>query len=167
MKRIHLLFAVSLPLTFLLFACGGKGNHSEKFKKIVTSEDGVFRGVKFDMAMADAKKMEKADPNLDDDVGVQYMISWKDGDKDESAEINYDKEGSEIVVKFRNVINLKDNISAKDLYKEFKDYYTKKHGEPEGKEGQYRWKVNEKPSYTVELTLQEGESKIYLDMYKE
>jgi hypothetical protein len=155
---------VILALVISLWACGtSKVNYSDTFKKIITTEQGVFRGVDFDTPISNVKKTESIKPELDDVLGLKYQIVLSEG---ETLYLEYDKQEDK-VKNIRSKILLRNTQNAEKLYNELTQYYTKKHGKTKGKPKEQYWEVNtQKYLYYIDLTWVEKENTIYLDIRK-
>lgn len=151
---------------FLLASCKQEIKHSEKFRKVISSDEEVFRGIKFGTSVAQVREKEKSEPLYDDALSVSYEILLGENEK---AVVHYDKDSSGAGVEyFRSKIILKDDVSAKDLYKELHDYYSVKFGTSKSNmDFKEYWKAEARPSYLIELTLPQGETNIYLQIHKE
>lgn len=147
-----------------LWACNtSKVDYSDSFKKIITSEQGVFRGVDFDTPINNVKKIENIKPELDDVLGLKYQIALSEG---ETLHLEYDKQEDK-VKNIRCKIVLRNAQNADKLYNELTQYYTKKYGKPKGKLKEQYWEVNaSKYLYYIDLTWVDKENTIYLDIRK-
>lgn len=165
-SRKSLIFIFCWAVSFLLASCRQEIKHSEKFRKIISSDEGIFRGIEFGTSVAQVREKEKSEPLYDDALSVSYDILLGENEK---AVIHYDKDSSGVSVEyFRSKIILKDDVSAKDLYKELHDYYNVKLGTSKSNvEFKEYWKAETNPSYLVELTLPQGETNIYLQIHRE
>lgn len=150
-------------MLFWVYGCKPKVVHSELFKKIIISEQGVFRGVDFDMPIEDVKKIEKVKPELDDVLGLKYQIKLNETDY---LYLEYDKQESK-VKSFRAKISVTQTSSGANLYKELKAYYTDKYGVPKGRDKEEFWEITRsKGVYYIDLTWIEKENNIYIDLRK-
>lgn len=143
--------------------CASKVKYSDSFKKIITSEQGIFRGVDFDTPINNVKKIEAIKPELDDVLGLKYQIALNEG---ETLFLEYDKQEDK-VKNIRSKIVLRNSQNAEKLYNELTQYYSQKHGKPKGKSKEQYWEVNaQKYLYYIDLTWIEKENTIYLDIRK-
>lgn len=159
---IRIIFAV---FTILLWMrCDtSRADYSDTFKKIIITEQGIFRGVDFDTPVSNVKKLEPIKPELDDVLGLKYQIPLNEG---ETLYLEYDKQ-EEKVKNIRSKIILRNNQNAEKLYNELTQFYTKKHGKPKGKSKEQYWEVNvSKYIYYIDLTWIEKENTIYLDVHR-
>jgi len=156
--------AIFVMLIILLWVCcKPKVEYSDSFKKVITSEQGVFRGVDFDTPINNVKKIESIKPELDDVLGLKYQITLNEG---EILYLEYDKQEDK-VKNIRSKIVMRNAQNTEKLYNELTQYYTQKHGKPKGKPKEQYWEVNvSKYIYYIDLTWIEKENTIYLDIRK-
>lgn len=144
-------------------SCMSRADYSDTFKKIITSEQGIFRGVDFDTPINNVKKLETIKPELDDVLGLKYQINLNEG---EVLYIEYDKQDDR-VKNIRSKILLRNTQNTEKLYNELTNYYTKKHGKPKGRNREQYWEISRsKYVYFIDLTWIEKENTIYLDIHR-
>ncbi|MCS7076651.1 MAG: hypothetical protein NZ455_08080 [Bacteroidia bacterium] len=144
-------------------SCASKAEYSSTFRKIITSEHGVFRGVDFDTPISNVKKIETTKPEIDDILGLRYQIQLNEN---ETLFIEYDKQEDK-VKSIRAKIQLKNYQNAELLYNELLNYYKQKHGKPRGRERESYWQVKDTKSiYYLDLIWVEKENTLYLDIRK-
>ncbi|MCS7027151.1 MAG: hypothetical protein NZ519_00150 [Bacteroidia bacterium] len=163
MYSVKLVLIGSLWGLVVLCSCASKVEYSDTFKKIITSEHGIFRGIDFDTPIGNVKKIESIKPEIDDVLGLRYQIQLNEN---ETLFIEYDKQ-EEKVKNIRAKIVLRNYTNTENLYNELVGYYTHKYGNPKGKDKERYWEVESaRGKYYIDLTWAERENTLYLDIRK-
>lgn len=101
--------------------------YTDKFRKLIITEDGILRGFTFITDSSEIKKNENAQLFSSSPSGLQYTIEFNEL---EMADIIYHLKGNEIDT-FEIDLYLKDKPSTDSLLQDFKKFYTAKYGSVE------------------------------------
>lgn len=103
--------------------------YSEKFRKIVKTDEGVLRGIDFGDELEEVYEKEDTIPLEDSARYVSFTIALDEEEKELTDVIYYfDKEQK--IKSFTLDIYLNNKSSVDSLAREFKNYYTERFGQP-------------------------------------
>lgn len=131
---------------------------SENLKKIVKTENGVFRGIEFYTPMSEVKKQEDTTQVVEIDEEEDYINYTVNLNPVESVDILYYFDKEQKVVKMEANLYPKSEESQNQLYEEFTSYFTTKYGTPINEKGnQLMWKENS----TIVVMTKTGNEKVH------
>ncbi|MFL5729339.1 MAG: hypothetical protein ACJ75J_07615 [Cytophagaceae bacterium] len=117
-----------------------KDLYSAKFRNLIKNEDGFFRGVSFGMSREEVISLEDSLRTTTDDEGdtLDYLISYN---FPETAEVIYSFGKGKKVNRIQVDIYPKGLDSQKEIYTDFKNYFSAKYGKPSSEtENDIIWK---------------------------
>jgi hypothetical protein len=120
-------------------------SYSNKFRNIVKTDKGAFRGIELGMSGKEVKEMEDsiATPDQTENDTLDYILNYN---FPETAEVIYYTDKKDKVSRIQVDIYPESIQSQLDLYNEFERYFRSKYGDPlltEDKNG-LEWKVTHK-----------------------
>jgi hypothetical protein len=135
-------------------------SYSNKFRNIVKTDKGAFRGIELGMSGKEVKEMEDsiATPDQTENDTLDYILNYN---FPETAEVIYYTDKKDKVSRIQVDIYPESIQSQLDLYNEFERYFRSKYGDPlltEDKNG-LEWKVTNK-GFLIRLRKQ-GNEKIH------
>ena len=104
-------------------------NYSEKFKKLVVTDEGILRGFTFITDSSEIKKNENAEPLSSTPDELSYTIELNEL---ELGDIYYHLKGNEVDT-FELDLYLKNKESTDSLLNDFKNFYGHKFGQSHAK----------------------------------
>jgi hypothetical protein len=177
MKLINFLFLLSLGFvacqnegekeqeqvnsdSLMVDSLGRLKSYSNRFKNLVKTDLGVFRGIEFGMSREEVKSMEDSlkTPDQSENDTLDYIINYN---FPETAEVIYYTGKDEKVSRIQVDIYPESSESQLDLFKEFEKYFRSKYGDPLLSEdkNELQWKVTDQGLY-IRLRKQ-GNEKIH------
>jgi hypothetical protein len=163
MRLINFLFLFFLAISFT--ACKNEGEqeqeqvnsdssaadkesrlkaYSNRFRNLVKTDEGVFRGIEFGMSREEVKSMEDSlkSPDQSENDTLDYIINYN---FPETAEVIYYTGKDEKVSRIQVDIYPESIDSQLELFKEFEKYYRSKYGNPLLSEdkNELQWKVTD------------------------
>jgi hypothetical protein len=163
MRLINFLFLFFLAISFT--ACKNEGEqeqeqvnsdssagdkesrlkaYSNRFRNLVKTDQGVFRGIEFGMSREEVKSMEDSlkTPDQTENDTLDYIVNFN---FPETAEVIYYTGKDEKVSRIQVDIYPENIDSQLELFKEFEKYYRSKYGQPLSSEdkNELQWKVTD------------------------
>jgi hypothetical protein len=178
MKLINFLSLFFLALSFI--ACTNEGeqereqdnsdstetyqvdvlsSYSNKFKNLVKTDKGVFRGIELGMSRDEVISLEDSlSADQPENDTLDYILNYN---FPETAEVIYYTDKEDRVSRIQVDIYPESMESQMDLYKEFDKYFRSKYGDPLLSEdkNEMQWKVRDK-GFLIRLRKQ-GNEKIH------
>ncbi|MBI3511126.1 MAG: hypothetical protein HY064_10720 [Bacteroidetes bacterium] len=157
-----------VPVIFLslIFSCSGEPDNNKKIvsqftgilPQLMQNDSGLFHGIVLGMSMADVKK----NITPQDSLGVEQPGYLQYEGKLATQKIyDYDCNFDEKGLKDMTIdIHLKDEKNSDALFRDFRNYFTKKYGNPIDTTSDFIWQINagKRPA---KLMLRQGDDYLY------
>ena len=118
--------------------------YSNRFRNLIKTDQGVFRGIEFGMNREDVKAMEDSlkTPDQTENDTLDYIINFN---FPETAEVLYYTGKDEKLSRIQVDIYPENIDSQLELFKEFEKYFRSKYGKPVSSEdkNELQWKVSD------------------------